>query len=136
MDWCNLQSNLITELKTIYHIPNGGARPAHYRFNHATGKPQRVSVEGGKLKRMGVKPGVWDYHLPIPRQWEGTWYAGAWLEFKSKDGELSPEQREFAAAMGQNRHLMFVFKDWLDAKQFVVNYLGMPQGAENVGRTN
>ena len=42
---------------TWFHPPNGGERPAIYR------KGKRVSPEGGRLQRMGAKPGVSDILL-------------------------------------------------------------------------
>ena len=44
-----------------FHPPNGGERPA---FINKHGK--RISIEGGKLKRMGQKPGVSDFILAGP----------------------------------------------------------------------
>jgi len=43
---------------TWFHVPNGGERPA---FINSKGR--RVSPEGGRLKRMGVKDGVSDILL-------------------------------------------------------------------------
>ena len=44
----------------------------------------------GRLKAMGVQPGVADLHITIP-------YGGntAWIELKSGPGRQSPEQRAF-----------------------------------------
>jgi hypothetical protein len=40
-----------------FHPPNGGERPAVFI------KGRRISIEGGRLKRMGAKPGVSDILL-------------------------------------------------------------------------
>lgn len=134
MEWCSMQSGVIPELKLIYHVANGGARPAHYRFNNKTKKIDRISVEGAKLKKMGVKPGVLDYHLPVPRVFMGVWKVSLWIEFKCKNGKLTDEQRDFAAAMEQQGHLVVVCFDWEDAKRLVVEYLGFPQAVVINGR--
>lgn len=131
IEWCGLASNTIPELKALYHIPNGGARP------HSVNKQgRRYSVEAQKMKRMGTKPGVWDYHLPVARCWDGRLYAGVWIEFKSDEGRISEEQKEWCKLMKAQGYLLMVFEDWEDAKMFVVDYLGMPQGVGEVGRVN
>lgn len=62
------------ELRLLFHIPNGGRRDAR---------------EAAKFKAMGVKPGVPDLFLPVPR---GT-YHGLWIELKAGDrGRTSREQ--------------------------------------------
>jgi hypothetical protein len=131
VEWCGLAAHTFPELAAIYHIPNGGARP--YRVS---AKGKRYSVEGEKLKRMGVKAGVWDYHLPVARVWEGVPYMGVWIEFKSKDGRLSKEQKEFGRLMRRLGHALLIVNDWEEAKLYTIKYLGMPQGAESVGRAN
>lgn len=42
---------------TWHHPPNGGERPAKWI------KGRRISIEGGRLKRMGARPGVSDICL-------------------------------------------------------------------------
>ena len=64
------------ELQLLYHIPNGGSRN---------------KIEAAKLKGMGVKAGVPDLHLPVPK---GK-YCGLWIEMKYGDGRVRPAQKEF-----------------------------------------
>ena len=59
-------------LQYIYAIPNGGLRDV------------KVAV---KLKREGVKRGVPDVSIPIPRDN----YHGAYIEFKTPTGALSKD---------------------------------------------
>jgi hypothetical protein len=59
-----------------FHCPNGEARSAE---------------TGGKLKGMGVRPGVADLCLVLPGG------QSAFLELKSAKGRQSPPQKEFAA---------------------------------------
>ena len=131
IEWCGLAAHTFPELNTIYHVPNGGARP--YRVD-AQGR--RYSNEAKKLKRMGVKAGVWDYHLPVGRMLEGRWHNGVWMEFKSEGGSLTDEQKEWGRLMRDQGQYLCIFRDWEQAKMFLISYLGMPDGAETVGRAN
>ncbi len=127
-EWCALQSNVIPELKLVYHIPNGGARPWQERIG-PDGRLVRYSTEGQRLRKMGVKKGVLDYHLPVGRYVMNVFKLGLWIEFKSQDGKLTPEQEAFKAAMEQQGHMVLVVRDWEQAKQATVHYLGFPEGA-------
>ena len=72
------------KLKFMFAIPNGGNR-----------NPR----EAARLKRQGVKPGVSDVFLPIPKTTAGGHYHGLFIEMKrrKKDGrsQVSPAQKEF-----------------------------------------
>ena len=46
------RSNAYPDLELLYHVPNGGSRN---------------KAEASKLKRMGVRAGVPDLVLPVPR---------------------------------------------------------------------
>ena len=63
---CKFMENRYPELKLLHHCPNGG-------------------------KRDGVKAGVPDLHLPVPK---GK-YASLYIEMKYGDGRLQKEQKEF-----------------------------------------
>lgn len=60
----------------MHHCPNGGKR-------------DRVSA--AVLKRQGVKAGVPDLHLPVPK----GQYASLYIEMKYGDGRLQKEQKDF-----------------------------------------
>lgn len=62
--------------KLLFAIPNGGSRN---------------KLEAINLKRQGVKRGVADVLLLIPK----GGFASLCLEFKTKTGKQSPEQKEF-----------------------------------------
>jgi len=65
-------------LNWIHAIPNGGLRS---------------NIQGAKLKAEGVKPGIPDLFLPVPR----TGFHGCYIEIK-KPGQrksLSEEQKKF-----------------------------------------
>lgn len=80
ISWCFHRERMYPELKWIHHCPNGGSRN--------TGEAKR-------LKAQGVKPGVPDLHLPIPK---GV-YAGLYIEMKYNTGTLEDVQKEWIKAM-------------------------------------
>jgi len=63
-------------LNRIYAVPNGG---------------QRHKAVAAKLKAEGVKSGVWDIHVAVPRKG----YHGAFIEMKYAKNRLSPNQLEW-----------------------------------------
>lgn len=73
---CKFMENRYPELKLLHHCPNGG---------------KRDHVSAAVLKRQGVKAGVPDLHLPVPK----GQYASLYIEMKYGDGKLSKEQKEF-----------------------------------------
>jgi hypothetical protein len=72
-----------------FHVPNGGERPA---FVNKHGK--RISVEGGRLQRMGARRGVSDFVLVAPAQ--GRLHA---LELKRRGEEPDDDQVAFLEAV-------------------------------------
>ena len=62
--------------KLLFSVPNGGSRN---------------KIEAANLKRQGVKSGVADVILLVPK----GGFASLCLEFKTKTGKQSPEQKEF-----------------------------------------
>lgn len=69
----------------VIHIPNEGKRTSRY---------------GKSLKDMGMRPGVADLFIGMPRRG----YGGAWLELKSKNGVLSDSQAEFLDDMAKQNY--------------------------------
>jgi hypothetical protein len=72
-----------------FHPPNGGERPA---FVNRHGK--RISVEGGRLQRMGARPGVSDFLLVAPAG--GRLHA---LELKRRGDRPDEAQTAFLEAV-------------------------------------
>ena len=63
IQWAQYQIPHHPELKLLHHCPNGGSRN---------------KAEAVKLKQMGVRAGVPDLHLPVPK---GV-YSGLYIEMK------------------------------------------------------
>ena len=61
---------------TSFAVPNGGSRH---------------KIEAANMKRQGVKRGVADVILQIPKKG----YASLCLEFKTSTGKQSPDQKEY-----------------------------------------
>lgn len=102
--WCSLSIAKYPELKWIHAIPNGGKR------GFKTAK---------SLKDEGVKPGIFDIFLPIPR---GD-YHGMYIEFKYGNNKLSDSQIEFQKHCNKNDYKTAVCYSAIDAVKIVVNYL-------------
>ena len=100
------------DLALLYAIPNGGHR-------------QKASA--GKLWAEGVKRGVPDLCLPIPR--DG--YHGLYLELKRvTGGTVSPEQRVWHAALREQGYRVEVCKGADAAWAVLCDYLGIPYTAD------
>jgi hypothetical protein len=89
-----------------FHSPNGGARNAQ---------------EGAKFKRMGVKPGVPDIVLPMPRKS----YHGLVIELKRVDGsigDLSDSQNDWLNWFKTQQWSVHVAFGFEEAKKIVTDY--------------
>jgi hypothetical protein len=108
MQWVNLQLVVMPDLQLLVHIPNEGKRTKFY---------------GMMLKRMGLKSGVWDYILPVPRVIDSNPYPGLWLEMKSPGEELSKEQDWWGRMMSDQGYMLCVAYSWVTAKEAICQYL-------------
>lgn len=73
--------------KLLFAIPNGG---------------KRSKVTASILKSEGVKSGVADLFLSMPKLYYGCpahWKHGLYIETKTEHGEQSPEQKKFQKAV-------------------------------------
>lgn len=102
------------DLRWLFAVPNGG---------------HRSKVAAGKLKAEGVKPGVPDYLLPVPRpQWHTVTdaYAGLAIELKrTRGGSTSAEQREWLAMLEDQGWRVAVCKGHRHAWGVICDYLGI-----------
>lgn len=104
IDWCNINTCIYPELKLMYHIPNGG---------------KRGKSEGARLKRAGVKKGVPDLCLPVPRRN----YHGLYIEMKYGNGRTSKEQKEWINKLNEQGYYAVVCNGFEEAKDTIERYI-------------
>lgn len=92
------------ELKLIYHIPN---------------ERKCTPQQGARLKRMGVKSGVPDLDLPVPR----GGYHGLRIEMKAEHGKTSANQEWWMDALHAQGYCCKVCYGWKDAVDVIERYL-------------
>lgn len=97
-------AKLHPEARCAFAIPNGGGRS---------------KAQAGVLKAEGVRPGVLDTMLPKVRG--GA--AGLWIEFKSKDGRVTKEQKEELARLAADGYAVAVCRDAAVAVSLTQDYL-------------
>ena len=100
------------ELALLFHIPNE---------RHCT--PQ----QGRMLKLMGVKRGVPDLFLPVPR---GR-YHGLWIEMKTETGTATNDQKWWGDRLTAQGYLCYLCHGWDTAVRVLEWY--MEQGAPSNG---
>src|ERR1700724_2165931 len=75
----------------LIHVPNGA---------YLGEDPKTRAITMGKLKAMGLQPGVFDYIVPVPRLRGPVVVPGLWLEMKrTKGGTVSADQKDFSKRM-------------------------------------
>ena len=104
IEWAEIQSRTYPELQLLHHIPNGGKR------NIAT---------AARLKKEGVKAGVPDLCLPVPR---GGWH-GLYIEMKAPKGTVSERQKWWIEALRKQGYCAVVRYGWEAAKDTIIRYL-------------
>lgn len=106
-DWIRTFEKALPILTLIHHVPNGGHR------NKAT---------AARLKAQGVRAGVPDISIPIPRHG----YYGLYIEMKVGDNKLTKEQRAFAKKITAEGYCFRVAYSHQIAKNMIINYLKLP----------
>ena len=110
--WAEVASGRYPELKLLHAIANGGKRD---------GRTAAV------LQRTGVKPGVPDICLPVPKGGYGALY----IELKRQQGgAVSANQRMWINRLNANGNKAVVCKGWIAAKNEIEKYL---EGNDHVG---
>ena len=98
---------VLLELALLFAVPNGG---------------HRSKATAGRLKAEGVKPGVPDLCLPVPRGGSH----GLFVELKRRKGSTtSPEQREWLSRLAGQGYATVVAKGWDEAAESITRYLSM-----------
>lgn len=109
-------SKAVTELRWLFAIPNGGSRG---------GDKRSAQIIGAQMKAEGVKPGVADMMLPVPRHN----LCGLFIELKREDGGagLSPLQREFGAFVQKQSYGFAQALGWEAAADILMRWFSHPQ---------
>lgn len=102
--WAAAQMGRFPELELTHHVPNGG---------------KRSKSEAVRFRAMGVKAGVSDVCLPVPR---GR-YHGLYIEMKALDGRLASEQKNFLTAVRKQGYFGVVCYGGEAAARVVLRYL-------------
>lgn len=119
IEWANLMviTGQYPELEYLYAAVNGAKLPYM-----KTKKGTRFSPEAARLADEGLKAGVPDLCLPVPR---GKFH-GLYLEMKREDGQIRPDQSRWIAFLHRQGYFIDVAYDFEQAKNFLVSYLDMP----------
>lgn len=103
--WAHMQTYFHPELDMMFHVPNGGSRS---------------KAEAGRFKAEGVKAGVPDICLPVPRRH----YHGLFIEMKRREGgRLSPEQKAWLDKLTEQGYAAAVCRGWEEASEVILRYL-------------
>jgi len=94
----------VPDLKTMFAVPNGGKRNIG------------VAI---KLAKEGVKAGVPDIMLPLPR----CGYHGLFIEMKIKPNTLSRKQKEWHRMLNANGYLVLTAWSFEEAKKLLEDYI-------------
>ena len=87
----------------------------------------RDPVEAKHLKQQGVKAGVPDLCLPVPR---GR-YHGLYIEMKTEDGHTSSDQEWWGEKLSAQGYAWKVCHGWEAATAVLAWYLNLPAGGFN-----
>lgn len=105
--WCEYQKNIYPELDLIFHIVNEG---------------KRSKRTGAELKRMGMKKGVPDICLPVPK---GK-HHGLWIELKAdKTKRATKEQKEWLVKLTKQGYKAVMCYGAEDAITVIKEYLNL-----------
>jgi len=104
-EWIELMRPAHPILEWVIHVPNGGKRPRG---------------AAGKLKAMGVKPGVLDVLLPLP--YNG--WSGLAIEMKVGKNTTTEQQDDWLQVMGASGYYTAVCYTLEDFMAHVNRFLG------------
>lgn len=110
-NWAAWEVTRYPELDLMFAIPNGG---------------KRHPATAVKMKQEGVKPGVPDIFLPVPR---GK-YHGLFIEMKFGKNKPTEAQLQYIEALKFQGYKAVVCYSAQDAKQVILNYLNSGRAEE------
>lgn len=107
--WAQFMAGNYPELELMHHIPNGG---------------RRDKVTAKILVAEGVKSGVPDICLPVPR---GP-YHGMYIEMKHGKNKTTSNQDHWLAALSAQGYCTIVCYGWQSASEAILHYLTQKRG--------
>ena len=102
--WANFMRHKYPELELLHHIPNGG---------------KRSKSEAKRFQAEGVKSGVPDLCLPVPR----SGYHGLYIEMKKQGGVISKDQSKWLQELSKQGYMVAVCYGSEAAEQMLEDYL-------------
>ena len=115
-DWAKLACRAYPELRLLYAIPNG--------FHAAGRSPGERARHVARMKSEGMKSGVPDVCLPVPRGGFGALY----LEHKSDQGSVSDAQVQWIEELSAAGNKCVVSRSFAESRDTIVSYLGLGIG--------
>ena len=106
--WATYNMRHMPELEYLHHVPNGGKRD----------KATAIA-----LKRQGVKAGVPDVELPVPR---GE-YHGLYIELKTGKNTTTDNQKRWLKFLQQQGYYTAICYRWQLAAELIERYLLHPE---------
>ena len=111
MNWARMNEEFVPELRLLHHIPNEGIR-----------------TNGPVLKAAGMKAGVPDLSLPVPRRG----FHGLYIEMKFGKGRATEEQKAFIKALQEQGYKVAVAYGAEQAREVIRHYLARAEGFDLV----
>jgi len=102
--WAKYMEGRYPELKWMYHVPNEG---------------KRSKSAGARMRQEGLKAGVPDVCLPVPR---GE-YHGLYIEMKVGKNKPTDKQKEWLAGLKEQGYSTAVCYGWESASKLILKYL-------------
>lgn len=106
--WAAIMQSRLPELALLHHIPNGG---------------QRAVTTAKRLKAEGVKAGVPDVSLPVPK---GI-YHGLYVEMKAGKNKPTPQQLWWMQQLTRQGYFVTVAYGWKTAADAIEKYLNLKE---------
>jgi hypothetical protein len=116
IDWARKMAGIYPELGLLFAIPNGAKLP----FTRDR-RGRRYSPQARKLKAEGLRAGVPDLCLPVPR----LGFHGMFIELKTGKNRPSPEQVEFLDTLAEQGYYAAVCWGAEEAIREIKEYLGI-----------
>lgn len=111
INWARANEEYVPELRLLHHIPNEGIR-----------------TNGPVLKAAGMKAGVPDLSLPVPRRG----FHGLYIEMKFGKGKTTKAQEEFMALLREQGYKTAVAYGAEQAREVIRYYLARGEGFDLV----